>query len=158
MKKTVLLTTLVVAGTILTANLLNAQDQNKDTKPADQKPQSAPATAVKPAPARDRVDVIAKFLNLTEEQKAKAKPIIDEETKKFEELRNQKDLKPQERAAKMREIRQATYEKMKPILTEEQWKKFYRPLTNQPAAAPSIPAPPQPAQGQKDAGQPAKSK
>lgn len=45
----------------------------------------------------------------------------------------------------MREIREETYQKMKPILTEEQWKKYYRPLppVNPPQeAAPTKPQTP----------------
>lgn len=117
---------------ILTAVNLPAQ---QETKPAE--PQAPPTPVVNPAQQmiqRDRTEIIAKALNLTDEQKEKVKPIIDEETKKIQELRQQKDLSPQERTAKLREIRETTYQKMKPILTEEQWKKFYRPL--QPAPQP----------------------
>lgn len=122
---------------------LMAQEQNKAKAPAAQ-----PAPALQPAPPaanqtniiRDRTEIIARALKLTDEQKAKVKPIIEEETKKLQELRADQKLSPQERTAKMREIRETTYQKMKPILTEEQWKRFYRPLTNTAPAAAQPPA------------------
>jgi hypothetical protein len=81
---------------------------------------------------------------LTDEQKQKVKPIIEDEYKKYQELRTQKNLSPQDRVAKMREIREATNQKLKPIFTEEQWAKFYRPMTNSPAALPKPATPAQP--------------
>ncbi|MGB9602893.1 MAG: hypothetical protein ACP5MG_04110 [Verrucomicrobiia bacterium] len=137
MKKTFIIS---VIGTITFSIVLltEAQEQKgADNKNTAKPVQVAPAAQI-PSPAansntnlvRSRTEMIARVLNLTDEQKEKAQPIIEEETKKLQELRLKKDLTPQERAAKMREIREATYQKMKPILTEEQWKKFYRPLTN----------------------------
>jgi hypothetical protein len=74
--------------------------------------------------------MLSRSLKLTDEQKQKVKPIIEDEYKKYQELRTQKNLSPQDRVAKMREIREATNQKLKPIFTEEQWAKFYRPMTN----------------------------
>jgi hypothetical protein len=59
-------------------------------------------------PMMDRTEMLARMLNLSDEQKAKVKPIVDEETKQMDE------------------IRQKTQEKLKPILTEEQYTRFTR--------------------------------
>lgn len=88
---------------------------------------------VRPVPMmRDRTDMLARMLNLTDEQKDKVRPILEEEQKK------------------MTEIREQTQAKLKPILTQEQWDKYYRPTpaTSQrlqnivrPGGAPANPAP-----------------
>jgi|YelNatPaOPRAMG01_1025707.scaffolds.fasta_scaffold01174_20 Spy/CpxP family protein refolding chaperone len=114
-----------LTGILMSINLVAQQDNKPATAPAAPHAPNAPATVTI---QRDRTEIIARALNLTDEQKEKVKPIIDDETKKIQELRQKKDITPQERMKKMREIREETYQKMKPILTEEQWKKFYRPL------------------------------
>lgn len=129
-----------LTGILMTADLTAQQDNKPATPQQSQPAQSAPAA---PTIQRDRTEILARYLNLSDEQKEKVKPIIDEETKKIQELRQQKDLSQQERTAKIREIREQTYQKMKPILTEEQWKKYYRPL--QPATPPPPQTPPAPA-------------
>ncbi|MGC8742653.1 MAG: hypothetical protein ACP5T0_02085 [Verrucomicrobiia bacterium] len=137
----------VTAITFSIALAATAQEQKSgDNKNAAKTPQAVPAIQVSPQGmnaginlASNRTEMLARALKLTDEQKEKARPIIEEETKKLQELRMKKDLTPQERVAKMREIREATYQKMKPILTEEQWNKFYRPMTN----ATAVPQQPQ---------------
>lgn len=58
---------------------------------------------------RDRTEMLAMRLKLTDEQKAKIKPIFDEETKQ------------------MQEIREKTQAKLKSILTPEQWEQYAHP-------------------------------
>jgi Spy/CpxP family protein refolding chaperone len=67
-----------------------------------------PGMTNRPPFMRDRTEILARMLNLTEEQKAKVKPIVEEETKQMEQIR----LK--------------TQEKLKPILTPEQYERFTR--------------------------------
>jgi Spy/CpxP family protein refolding chaperone len=85
---------------------------------------------------RDRTDYWAMRLGLNDEQKAKIKPIFDEETQKMAELRKHTDLKPEERRSKLLGIRQETDAKLKTILTPEQWDKYSKP----PQARPNSPA------------------
>jgi Spy/CpxP family protein refolding chaperone len=92
-------------------------------------PGSRPMTVM-----RDRTDMLARMLNLSDEQKEKVRPILDEEQKK------------------MQEIREQTQTKLKPILTQEQWDKYYRPTPGAgrmpgmvPPGAPVNPAPATPA-------------
>jgi hypothetical protein len=59
-------------------------------------------------------------LDLTADQKAKIDPILEEDAKQVRALRG--DASP-EGANKKAEIRKATDAKIKPILTDAQWKK-----------------------------------
>ncbi|HON06683.1 MAG TPA: hypothetical protein PLW02_01135 [Verrucomicrobiota bacterium] len=132
----------IISVVILTSALTLASSAYSQ----DNKPQNAPAGPVNmmtispETMISNRVNALSRSLNLTDEQKQKVKPIVEDEFKKYQELRTQKNLSPQERAAKMREIREASSQKMKEILTEEQWKKYYRPMTNAPALRPAAPA------------------
>jgi periplasmic protein CpxP/Spy len=60
-------------------------------------------------------------LKLDERQQARVKTVLEEQTKKMQELR---DATPEERRAKMQSIREEGNKKMKEILTAEQFKKY----------------------------------
>jgi Spy/CpxP family protein refolding chaperone len=62
-------------------------------------------------------------LNVTPEQKGKLDPILAEDAKLVRALRTS-GLSDDDQAKKKAEIRQASDEKIKPILTGEQWKKL----------------------------------
>jgi hypothetical protein len=62
-------------------------------------------------------------LNLNEEQKTKIKPILEEESKKINAIRDDSTLTRDQKRAKLRDIHSATYEQIKPVLTLEQQKK-----------------------------------
>ncbi len=147
--------TLTVCASLVLGGLITAV-QAQDNKPKPNTTGVAPAAPTTPAnptvvtrpgvppgavPAgrpmmADRTEMYARMLNLTEDQKTKVRPILDEEAKK------------------MQEIREQTQEKMKAILTPEQWQKYYRPSpradfssrmqtivsrTNGPAPTPVVP-------------------
>jgi Spy/CpxP family protein refolding chaperone len=121
-KSTIVAVALVLASGVMESRLI-----------AQAQPQPAPKVATRtnaPAGAArfDRTEYLAKRLDLTEEQKQKVRPILAEETKLWDEMRQAKDMKPQDRSAKAREIREATNAKLKPILTPEQWEKHTKPL------------------------------
>lgn len=85
-----------LTGILMSVNLM-AQQDNKPAAPAAP---PAPAAPTIQTIQRDRTEIIARALNLTDEQKEKVKPIIDAETKKIQELRQNKDITPQERMKK----------------------------------------------------------
>jgi Spy/CpxP family protein refolding chaperone len=98
-------------------------------------PSMGPGGAARPMPMmRDRTDMLARVLNLTDEQKEKVRPILEEEQKK------------------MTEVREQTQAKLKPLLTPEQWEKFagsplsgqrVTPIVTRPSGMPPVaPAPP----------------
>lgn len=74
-----------------------------------------------PDPARHLKQMTAR-LGLTAEQQEKIKPILDEEAAQVKAIDNEK-LTRAERRARMQELHQGTFEKIKPILTPEQLKK-----------------------------------
>jgi len=63
-------------------------------------------------------------LNLTEEQKAKLRPILIEENQKMEALRNDSSMTQEQKIAKAAEIRQSAGPKIRAILTPEQLQKL----------------------------------
>lgn len=75
---------------------------------------------------RDRTDMLARMLNLSDEQKEKVRPILEDEAKQ------------------MAAIREQTQQKLKTILTPEQWEKYYRPspAMRPPMGMPGAPAAP----------------
>jgi len=77
-------------------------------------PQSVPASPVQRMVSQ---------LNLTPDQKARIDPILADDSKQVRALRDS-GLSVEDQARKKAEIRKATDEKIKPILTGDQWKKL----------------------------------
>jgi len=129
-----LLGSLLMSGLMANTTLAQA--------PAEKKPDAKPATpAARPA-LRDRSEILAKQLNLSDEQKPKVKAIMDEEMKKFTDLRTTgRNLSLPERQAKAKEIREATNVKMKEVLTPEQYEKYIKPGLRVPAIRPGATPP-----------------
>ena len=106
-----LLMAAVIAGGLLALNL-QAQDANKAEKKDGKR-----------ATAEERLKQMGEELNLTAEQKAKIKPILEAEREKWQSLR---DLAPEQRREKMQEMRKGMEAKLKPILTAEQLEKWQK--------------------------------
>lgn len=70
-----------------------------------------------------RLNHMALELKLTEEQQAKIRPILAEEFVQLEKLRGNDTMNRADRRARLQELNQATYEKIKPLLNPEQQKK-----------------------------------
>ncbi len=79
--------------------------------------------SMQPARGVNRLERISRELNLTEAQKSQVKPILEDEENKLKTLRTNTSLSREQQREKAREIRQATWEKIKPLLTPEQLKK-----------------------------------
>jgi protein CpxP len=79
-------------------------------------------------------------LNLTDEQKAKLRPIVTAENQQMEALRNDTSLSQEQKVAKANQIREEASPKIKAILTPEQLQKLadlqQKARQNQGAAAP----------------------
>ena len=116
-----MLAAVVAGGLIGLGSVTQAQEA---PKPAAKANTNAPAAR---APM-DRTEYWGRLLELNAEQKDKLRPILDEEAKKYAELRTQREITQQDRAAKAKEIREAISAKVKPILTPEQWEKHTKPL------------------------------
>lgn len=76
-----------------------------------------------------------KQLNLSADQKAKLKPILEEAAQKTKALRDDANLSPEAKRAKLAELREATNAKVKAILTPEQAAKWEQ-AKNQTGKAP----------------------
>ena len=140
--------TFALMGGLLISGLM--ADNALAQAPAEKKPEAKPAAPGAPGarPAmRDRSEMLAKRLNLNDDQKSKAKEILDEEMKKMMELRTTKGLTAQERQAKYKELRESTTGKMKDVLTPEQFQQYTKMFTppamgSRPNAAPGAGAKP----------------
>ena len=77
-----------------------------------------------PQGPRSQLQNMVDKLNLTADQKAKADPILDEDAKQVRALRDDSALSAEDRSKKIAEIRRQSDLKLKPILTDEQWKKL----------------------------------
>lgn len=63
-------------------------------------------------------------MNLTEDQKAKLRPILQDENQQMEALRNDTSMTQEQKIAKANEVRQNASPKIKAILTPEQLQKL----------------------------------
>jgi len=70
---------------------------------------------------QERLDKLAKDLNLTADQKTKVEAVMKEQGEK---MRGMRDLAPDERRAKGKTLREEMSKKMKEILTAEQFEKW----------------------------------
>jgi protein CpxP len=67
---------------------------------------------------------LSKELNLTDEQKEKVKPILDEQTKQMRATQADTSLSQEQKRDKMKQIHQTTHSQINEILTPEQQRKF----------------------------------
>ncbi len=104
MSKLSLVAALALGGLIACSTLATAQDSTKAAK--------------KSAKRGPSIEQLSTALDLTAEQKPKVQALLDDTAKKM------KDLAPEDRQTKGKEIRDAQNKKMKEILTPEQYTKF----------------------------------
>jgi Spy/CpxP family protein refolding chaperone len=113
----------IAATGLFAGNALQAQDAPKD-KPADA-PAGGPGGPGGMRRPPLSADALAKQLDLTDDQKTKIKPILEEMQKKMADFRKDAaSLAPEDRRAKMKEIRDGVTAKLKEILTAEQLAKW----------------------------------
>jgi periplasmic protein CpxP/Spy len=118
-----LVAALALGGLLAGANLSSAQDNNHANGNA------TPGRARRQPPTvEQRLERLTKALNLTDEQKPKVKAVLEEQTKKFEAMRNDSSLTRDERREKFRTMRQEENKKMKAILTPEQFDNYQQQM------------------------------
>ena len=121
--KLLLLTTLALGGLLTLNPAAFAQDTTNTPPPAGGPPPGGP-----PGPGmRGRgpnFDMIAQRLNLTDDQKPKVKAIFDEQRQKMRDLRDNQDLSRDDRMAQMQSIRKDADDKLKAVLTTDQFKQW----------------------------------
>src|SRR6478672_2670129 len=89
----------VVSSVVLAAAVASAQEK---PAPGNGDPKAAPKPS-RPA-AIDRSAMLANYLKLSDEQRAKIRPILDEEVAQQQALRQDKALTQESRLAKAKEI------------------------------------------------------
>ena len=114
--KTLALTALFAGGLIAGSIALQAQDAPKD-KPAPP-PQAAPGQHARPDFLKD--------LNLTDDQKAKFKEIMQGRMEKMKALREDATLSVPDKQAKAKALMEDTNKQLKELLTEEQFAKWQK--------------------------------
>ncbi len=112
---------MTVAGLVAGSSLALAQNSTGDTKPA----------TTQRAQRGNMLKRMTKTLDLTEKQQAELKPVFKETQDKMKELRAKTDLSREDRRAEMQKIRKASNEKIKKILTTEQWDKWQKEMQKQ---------------------------
>jgi periplasmic protein CpxP/Spy len=74
--------------------------------------------------SQERVQHLTKKLNLDAEQQAKVKGIFDEQQSQAQTVRQDSSLSPQDRRAKMMQLRQSTHQQIRSALNPDQQQKF----------------------------------
>ena len=70
------------------------------------------------------LQMLSEKLNLTEEQKAKLKPILQDQAQQMKGLHDDASLTPEQKAAKKKAIHDTTHDQINAVLTPEQQEKF----------------------------------
>ncbi|GEM_PF-2603873 len=86
--------------------------------------QSGSSSSAQSGQAGGQPRTVEDELQLTDEQKAKLQPIIQEEMTQIQAVRNDNSMTMDQKIAKVRQIKQAEFPKIQAILTPEQQKKL----------------------------------
>jgi len=121
LNKTLMIAALIAGSMLATDSAVRAQDST-NTPPAGARPPGGPGARG----GRMNFDNIATQLELTDDQKTKAKPVFSDMMQKMQDLRSDTTLEQTDRRAKMKEIRDDTNAKLKEILTDEQYAKWMK--------------------------------
>jgi len=119
LNKTLMLAALVAASMFATDVAVHAQDAT-----------NTPAAGARPPGGRARLtfESVATQLDLSEDQKAKVRPIFADMQQKRTEVFKDASLQPADKRAKQKEIMDDTTSKLKDILTPEQFAKWQKLL------------------------------
>jgi len=83
-----------------------------------------------PRSADQRLQMMTQQLNLTSDQQAQIKPILESEQQQSQAVRQDSSLSEQDRMAKMKQIRETTASQIKPILTADQQAKWEQMMSH----------------------------
>jgi hypothetical protein len=116
----------IALGTWLALTPASLADDKKDEAKKEEKAEKQQKAGDRAGGARDRLKQLAAELNLSEEQKEKLKAVFKEEGEKLRAIRRDSNLGPQEKRAKVRELREQIAGKVKPVLTQEQFERWQK--------------------------------
>ena len=94
------------------------------TAPAAQEHGAMGGSTMGPMTPENRLKMLTEKLNLTDDQQAKLKPIIEDQSKQMKAIHEDTSLAPADKQAKMKELHESSIEKMNAILTPEQQTKW----------------------------------
>src|SRR4051794_15552389 len=117
----------VLGGALLISMGAFAQDQTTGTATKDQQQKLQKWDGHRGGKMKDpqaRLDHMSKVLNLTDDQKAKIKPILDNEQQQMQALKSDTSTAKQDRRAKMMDLHKSTMDQIKPILNSDQQAKL----------------------------------
>ena len=77
-----------------------------------------------PPSPQQHLDHLSQMLNLTDDQKAKVKPILEDTDTQAQSLRKDTSLSPQDRMAKMRDLHEKSMTQIRGLLTADQQTKL----------------------------------
>ncbi len=72
----------------------------------------------------DQLKHLTKKLNLSDDQQAKLKPILEDQRKQMDAIRDDSSMSRQDRFSKMQELRQSSDTQIKSVLNDDQQKTF----------------------------------
>ena len=70
--------------------------------------------------SEDRLKMLTEKLDLTDDQQAKVKPILEDQAAQMKALHDDSSLAPEDKRAKMKEVHKSSTEKINAILTPDQ--------------------------------------
>lgn len=121
--------TVLAAVAFLTLSLGMALARNNDNQ--EQQPPQGPPQGMgghmghHPMPSvDDQVKHLTQKLNLTSDQQTKLKPILEDQRKQMEQIRNDSSLSRDDRMSKMQQLHSSSDTQIRGLLTEDQQKKF----------------------------------
>ena len=74
--------------------------------------------------AEQHLQMLSEKLNLTDDQKAKVKPILQDQMQQMKAVREDSSLSEDQRRAKMKSIHESLHDQINAVLTPEQQAKF----------------------------------
>jgi Spy/CpxP family protein refolding chaperone len=83
-----------------------------------------------PMSADQRLQMLTQQLNLTSDQQAQIKPILENESQQMQAVQQDSSLSQQDRMSKMKEIRETTASQIKPILNADQQAKWEQMMSH----------------------------
>ncbi len=76
------------------------------------------------AQATDKAQKISQALNLSPQQQSQVTPILENEEPKVQDIKNDTNLRTNERQSRIKKVYEETDKLMKPILSPVQWKQW----------------------------------
>jgi periplasmic protein CpxP/Spy len=107
------------------SNAFGQDSQEAPPAQSDQQPGTGKHMGHRPMPSvDDQLKHLTKTLKLSDEQQTKLKPILEDQHKQMDQLREDSSLSREDKFSKMQELRQNSDTQIKGVLNEDQQKNF----------------------------------